>query len=267
MLAGNLGHPPCVPSGVTDLGRSLSFPFRHPAWLGRVLIGAALETVPVLFALPLILSLARARHHFAFHLLALLPIVVLVGLLCRFLVLGYLRRTAKGVLDGTADGLPAWDRPAEDVVEGLKLWLVSVILFLPAIGVTAALTLLFMALTSPHLAWLPVVVVGVPALLVTLFYLPAGLLATIAENEVLAAFAFDRVVGTVGRAFGPYALAILVAIGAEILAQLGLLICCVGIFATRFAAHCVGVHVFATAYRQGMAPSLPPPQLPVGMSI
>jgi hypothetical protein len=267
MLAGNLGRLRCVASGVTDLGRSLSFPFRHPAWLGRVLIGAALEIVPVLFALPLILSMARMRHHFAFHFLALVPIVVLVGLLCRFLVLGYLRRTAKGVLDGTADGLPGWDRPAEDIVEGLKLWLVSLILFLPAIGLTAALTLLFMALTSPHMAWLPLVVVGMPALLVTLFYLPAGLLATVAEDDILAAFAFDRVAGVMGRAFGAYLLAILVAIGAEILAQLGLVICCVGIFATRFAAHCVGAHAFAVAYRQGMPAPLPPPEPPVGLGI
>jgi hypothetical protein len=176
-----------------------------------------------------------------------------VALLCRFLVLGYLRRTAKGALDGTADGLPAWDRPAEDVVEGLKLWLVSVALFLPAVGVTAGLTLLVMALTTPATAWLPLVVLGPPSVLITLLYLPAGLLATVAEGDAFAAFDFERVAETIGRAVGPYALAFLVAIAAEIIAQFGLLICCVGIFVTRFVAHCVAVHVFATAYCQGIA--------------
>jgi hypothetical protein len=252
---------------VTDLGRSFSFPFRHPAWLGRVLMGAALEVVPFLLALPIILSAVKMHHRFPWHAFAVLPFAALVALLCRFLVLGYLRRTAKGVLDGTTDGLPAWDRPAEDIVEGLKLWLVSVALFLPAIGVTAGITLLFMALTSPGMAWLPLVVLGPPALLITLLYLPAGLLATVVDDDILAAFAFDRVAGVVGRAFGAYVLAGLVAIGAEILAQFGLVLCCVGIFATRFAAHCVGVHAFATAYRQGLPESPPPPELPVAAGV
>ena len=44
----------------------------------------------------------------------------------------------------------------------------------------------------------------------------------------------------------------------SIIAQLGIVICCVGIFATRFVAHCVAVHAFAAAFRQGAAP------LPVG---
>ncbi len=228
-------------------------------------MGAALEVVPLLMALPVVLSAVRMRHHFPWHLLAVLPFAALVGLVCRFLVLGYLRRTAKGILDGTADGLPAWDRTGDDIVEGIKLWLVSLALFLPAIGVTALFTLLFMALTSAKMAWLPLVVVGPPALVITLFYLPAGLLATVAEEDALAAFNVEHVTHVIERAFGPYAIAFLVAIGAEILAQFGLVICCVGIFATRFAAHCVGVHVFATAYRQGAPASSPPPGLPVGV--
>lgn len=252
---------------MSELGASFSFPFRHPAWLGRVLIGAALEVMPVLLVLPIVLAALKLRHHFPWQSFAVLPLVALVALVCRFLVLGYLRRTAKGVLDGSADGLPAWDRPAEDIVEGLKLWLVSLALFLPAVGVTAGLALLVMALTSPAMAWLPIVLLGPPALLITLVYLPAGVLAAVAEGDAFAAFDIERVAEIIGRAFGPYALAFLVAIAAEIIAQFGLLICCVGIFATRFAAHCVGVHVFATAYRQGVPTSSPPPGLSVGIGI
>jgi hypothetical protein len=246
---------------VSELGASFAFPFRHPAWLGRILVGASLEVVPVLLALPTILSLLHARHRPTFHQLAMLPIAIVVGLVCRFLVLGYLRRTARGILDG-ASGLPAWDHLGEDIVEGLGLWLVSLALFLPALGVTAGLTLLVIALTSPAMAWLPILLVGTPAVLVTLFYLPAGLLATVAEDQLMAAFGFDRVTGIIGLAFGPYALAFLIAIGAEIVAQFGLLVCCVGIFATRFAAHCVAVHAFAVAYRQGASPAPTAPGTP-----
>jgi hypothetical protein len=247
-----------VPSNVSELGRSFSFPFRHPAGLLRLAAGAALEMIPLLLALPVIMVALGRWHRPFWPSLMLLPFAAVVGLVCRFLVLGYLRRTAKGVLNGTSDGLPAWDRPAEDLVEGLKIWLVAVVLWLPAAAVTVGAMFLVMALASPSAAWLPVVLLGPPAAFVTVVYLPAGLLATVAEGEVTAAFNFEHVANTIGRAFGPYALAFLVAIAAEIIAQFGLLLCCIGIFATRFAAHCVAVHAFSTAFRQGMAPAVAP---------
>jgi len=243
---------------VTDLAHSLAFPFRNPAWFRRLAAGAALELIPLLLVLPMILAVLGRWHRPFWPSLALLPLAAMVGLTCRFLVLGYLRRTAMGVLNGTSDGLPPWDRPADDLVEGLKIWLVAVVLWLPAVAVTAGAMFLVMALTSTSVAWLPAVLLGPPAALATLVYLPAGLLATVAEGDVSAAFNFDRVAGTIGRAFGPYALAFLVAIAAEILAQFGLLLCCVGIFATRFAAHCVAVHAFSIAYREGMATAVVP---------
>ncbi len=238
---------------MSDVGGSFAYPFRNPAWLGRILVGAALDVVPVLLVLPAVLTLVRHRHAPSPPALALVALAAAVGLAGRFLVLGYLGRAAAEILKGTSTGLPAWDRMGDDLLEGLKLWLVAVALWLPAVAGTAVLSLLVMALASPALGWLPVILVGPPAAALTLAYLPAGLLAMIAQGEAGAAFAFERVVGTAGRAFGSYAIAFLVAFGAEICAQLGLVLCCVGIFATRFAAHCVAVHAFATAYREGSA--------------
>jgi hypothetical protein len=236
---------------VSELGASLSFPFRDPAWLRRVLVGAALELVPLPLVLPVVLASLGRWHRLGWSSFALLPLAAVVGLLCRFLVLGYLRRIAKEVLEGTSHGLPPWDRLAEDLLQGLKLWLVAVVLWLPTIAMTVGVMLLFMALASPSAAWLPAVVLGPPLVLATLAYIPAGLLATVAEGDPLAAFDFDRVARRAARAFGPYALAFLVAIAAEIIAQFGLLLCCVGIVATRFAAHCVAVHAFASAFGEG----------------
>ncbi len=240
---------------MSDLGASFSFPFRNPVWFRRVLAGAALELVPFLLIAPLALAAFGHRHRPGWASFLLLALAALVGLLCRFLVLGYLARTAGGVLAGTGEGLPPWDHPAEDLVEGLKLWLVAVLLWLPAVAVTVGVMLLVMALTSPAAAWVPLVLLGLPAALITLAYLPAGLLATVAQGDAFAAFDFERVVARVSAVFGPYALAFLVAIAAEILAQFGLIACCVGIFATRFIAHCVAVHAFAAAYRLGPSPA------------
>ena len=243
---------------MTDFGRSFSYPFRGPAWLNRVVVGAMFELFPVLLLLPAVVTIVRRHRLPTARGLVLLPFAVLIALAARLVVLGYLRRAAKGVLDGGADQLPAWDRFAEDLAEGLKVFLVGIGLWLPSVAVVAGLTLLVMAVSSPEWAWLPLVLVGPPAALLTLAYLPAGLIASIAEEEMAAAFDLDRVARLVGRAFGPYVLAFLVAIAAEIVAQLGLVVCCIGIFATRFVAHCVVVHAFSTVYRDaGPSPSPP----------
>ena len=240
---------------MSDLSTSFGAPFRHPAWFRRVLVGAALEGLPVLLFLPTLAGLAgHAHRHLPHPALALLPLAVLVALAARFLVLGYLRRVALDALEGGSAGLPPWDRPAEDLVEGLKLWLVAMALWLPAVAVTAGLALLVMSVTNPAMAWLPVILVGPPAALATILYLPAGLLSAIAGRNAAQAFDVDRVATAIGRNLGPYLLAFLIAIAAEIVAQFGLLLCCVGILATRFVAHCVGVYAFATAYR-GVPPA------------
>ena len=250
---------------MTEISRSFAAPFRDPAWLRRVLVGAALEGLPALLLLPTIAGIFGHGHRLLPRPgLTLLPVAALVALAARFLVLGYLRRVA---LDGTQPhpaGLPAWDRPAEDLVEGLKLWLVAMALWLPAAAVTAGLALLVMSLTNSAMAWLPVILVGPPAALATVLYLPAGLLSAIAGRNAACAFDVDRVTAMIGRNLGPYLLAFLVAIAAEIVAQFGLLLCCAGIFATRFAAHCVGVYAFATAYRDAAPASVSPAAAPAG---
>ena len=223
-------------------------------------MGAILEVVPVVLVLPIVIGLARHRHLVSMPVIMLLPAAAALGLAGRFIVFGYLGRAAREVLDGSSTGLPAWDRMGDDLLEGLKLWLVAVALWLPAVAVTAGLALLVMALASPGLAWLPVILLGPPAALLTLAYMPAGFMAAVSEGEIGAAFRVERVTAIAGRAFGPYALSFLVALGAEIVAQFGLVLCCVGIFATRFIAHCVAVHAFATAYGQGLhgAPPVSP---------
>jgi hypothetical protein len=237
-----------------EFGRSFACPFQQPTWPLRVLVGASLEVVPMLAAVPLVVSIIHRRGGLLPTQLPLLGMVAAAAFATRWIVLGYLRRLAKETLAGEDRGLPAWDRFGDDLVEGLKLWLVALGLFLPAIGITACLALLFGALGCHTVAWLPVLILLPLAALATLFYLPAALLATVAEGEPWAAFDIGRVGSVIGRAFGPYVIAILVAFASEILAQLGFLILCAGIFATRFIAHCIAVHAFASAYREGAPP-------------
>jgi hypothetical protein len=249
-----------------DVGRSVSYPFRGSVWLPRILVGALLEVVPLLAALPLLRMVLRSSHHLRPGGLVWLPFAALVGLACRLCVIGYMRRIVIDVLAGADRELPPWDRFGEDFVEGLKLWLVMLALWLPGLGlVLAAMFLVGMAAWSGA-AWLPAVIFGPPVALVTLFYLPAGLLNAIATGDIGRAFDIPRVTARIGRTFGPYLLAFLFAVATEIFAQTGLILFCVGIFATRFVAHAMTVHVFASVFardeRMPATPQGPVPYVP-----
>jgi hypothetical protein len=233
---------------VIDIGTSVAFPFRDPAWPHRVLVGAVLEVVPMILVLPVLVSIPNLPRRPHPGVLAFIPLAAAVGLASRFIVLGYLRRLSLAVLGGTPGGLPAWDRMIDDLLHGLKLWFVGVALFLPAIAVMTGLALLAMVVVSPGAAWLVAVLVGIPSALLTLLYLPAALVATVSAGSYAAAFEVERVLARIGKIAGAYALAFLVTIAAEIFAQLGLLAFCVGILATRFIAHCVAVHAFSSAW-------------------
>jgi Protein of unknown function (DUF4013) len=233
-----------------EFGASLSYPFRNPRWVVRALVGAALEVLPILVALPLIPSLFRRHAEFRLPDLPLFGVALVAGLVCRFVILGYLARVARDALGGGGAGLPAWDRFEQDLVEGLKLWLLTIGLMLPALGITASLALLFGAIGLHAAAWLPFFALLPLLLVVTFFVLPAALVASVAEGEMTAAFDLRRVTGVIGVAFGPYVLAFVLALAVEIVAQLGLVLFCVGIFATRFLAHAIVVHAFASVYRQ-----------------
>lgn len=242
---------------MADLGKSLASPFRDPAWPARTLVGAALEVMPFLLALPLILRFLHRGFHFRAREAALLGLASLLALLCRWVEIGYLRRLTRDVLAGAGDTMPRWDSFGEDLLEGFKLWLVSLGIFLPAIGTAAALVFATAALGAPRLAWVPAALVLPPLALLTLFYLPAALLTAIAGNDLGAAFDVGRVVAVISAWPSRYLLAFVVALIALLLAQLGFLLLCVGVFATRFLAGCIAAHAFASAYGESVPGRIP----------
>lgn len=241
-----------------ELGASLSFAFRGPFWPRRLLAGAALELAPLLVVVPVLITFAGSGRSPS-SLWGLLPILLLLSLASRWLLLGYLRRVAMAAMSGSRDGLPPWDRMDEDLLEGLRLWIATIGLLLPGVGLTAAVALLAGTVTTPALAWVAAALVGPPAIAVTLVYLPAGLLAAVAAGELSAAFRFQQVGRHLGRVAGGYTMAALVAVTVEVLAQLGLVLLCVGVFLARFLAHCIAVHAFASAWRAGMPGSAAAP--------
>ncbi len=237
-----------------DVGASFAFPFRGRRWLRRVLAGGALETLPLLLAAPVVVELLSGDGPDP-ALLIWLPPLAVVSLACRLAVLGYLRRIARGILEGTLGEPPSWARPGTLVVEGLSLWLVATTLWLPAFALAAAAVALaaFFGSTAP--VWLPAVLAGVPAALVTLFLLPACLVAAVEGNNLALALDLRAITARIARAPGGYLAALAFALATEVLAQFGLLLLCIGLFVTRFAAHVMAVHALATAWRSMPAPA------------
>lgn len=99
-----------------DLPRAIKYPFSGEGALVKTLLGGMLA----LFAL------------------TLLPV---------FLLLGYQLRIIRAVLDGTDDELPEWNNIGEDMVNGLLVFLGTLVYYLPAfilvgLGVSAALSAL-----------------------------------------------------------------------------------------------------------------------------
>ncbi|HPW55397.1 MAG: DUF4013 domain-containing protein [Thermoanaerobaculaceae bacterium] len=233
---------------------SFTFAFRQPGWLRRVMIGAGFELVPVLIALPV---LVRLRHlgEEPYHLPAVLVPTIVLALAARFVVLGYLRRVVRAAATGSVVGLPAWEAIGTDLVAGATLWLVAVGFCLPAAVVSFVTWFVLLELGGAVAAGLGMLTVALPAFAATLALLPAALVAAITEDDPAAAFDLPRVFARLRRAAGPYVLAFLVAFAAEILAQLGLLLCCLGVVPARFLAHCVTAHAFGTAFRNPSGPS------------
>lgn len=237
---------------------SFLFAFRQPGWLRRVMVGAGLELVPALLVVPMLARLWDLGEE-PRHLPGMLVPAILLALTARFIVLGYLRRIVRAAAAGTVCDLPPWDEIGADLVAGATLWLVSVGLCLPAAVVSFVTWLVVMELGGGVAAVLGTLAVALPAFVATLALLPAALVTAITENDPAAAFNLPRVLARLRRADGPYVLAFLVAFAAEILAQLGLLLCCVGVVPARFLAHCVTAHAFGTAFRAPPAPPQPPP--------
>ena len=178
---------------------------------------------------------------------------MLTALVCRWVQFGYLRRIAADVLSGGHGGMPAWDRFDTDLAEGFKLWIAAIVLFVPALAVSGGLALLMGAVGLAGWLWLPLAFVLPLSLLATVIYLPAGLANAVAEDSVLAAFDVETVMYRAGVATAAYVLSLAVAVAAEILAQLGLIVLCAGIFVTRFLAHCITAHAVASAWQEAIA--------------
>jgi len=199
--------------------------FEDPFWIRKILIGGL------------------------FYLLAFL----LVGIP---FVLGYCARMMRNVIRGDAKPLPEWDDLGEYFAEGLQLFLVWILFFLPTI-VLGALFIGGMAAASG--VGMPEEVAGcsagvflllfIPLLLVSSIIVPAALTRAIAEQRMGAAFEFGKVLQFISKNFVNYLIVIVIYLIANFVAQFGIILFCIGIVLTSFWSILIPGYALAHTYR------------------
>jgi hypothetical protein len=213
-----------APQGSVDFGRSFTFVTEDPEWIKKILIGG-------------VFSLACA---------------VLVGIP---FVLGYFSRTLRNVVAGEARPMPEWDDLGGIFNEGLRLTAVYLVYALGVFAVVAALgcvmVLPFLALGGGRhhisdalgvLGGLGIVAFWGLMMLASLamgVYLPAALARSALRGTVADGLAWREILVFITANLANYLITLVIYLLASFLAQVGFLLCCVGVFPAAFWSYMV----------------------------
>ena len=213
-----------APAGTLDFGRCFTVVTDDPSWVKKILIGGV------------------------FTLLC----AILVGVP---FVLGYFARTTRNVAEGVDRPLPDWDDLGGTFSEGLRLTAVYLLHVLGVMAVMGALGCLAMlpvmalggarshedaAQAAGALSGLAMVAVYGLTMLFSLalgVYLPSALVRVAMLGSVAEGFAWRENFAFIRANLANYALALVVGIVGGLMAQVGVLLCCVGVFPAAFWGH------------------------------
>jgi hypothetical protein len=226
-----------APSGSLDFGRAFTSVTEDPDWIKKILIGGA------------------------FALLS----SVLVGIP---FVLGYFGRTLRNVVAGNARPLPEWDDLGGIFSEGLRLAAVYLVYLLGVAVVFGGLGCLLMAPVMflggarssefdpsqavgaiSGLAMVALYGLFMLASLAMAVYLPAAIARAALRGTVADGFDWRAVMAFIKANLGNYALSLVVYLAASLLAQFGIILCCVGLFPAVFWSYVVFAHALGQTIR------------------
>lgn len=186
------------------------------------------------------------------------------GLFCGigiFALMGYQKRIAQAV--GNGQDVPApeigFDRIGEDIVEGLKIFVIYLVYLLPSImiqmcagvangvltgqGGDAAEVGAVISIASMCL-YLPLQILGT-------FLAPAGIVRFANENSLGAAFQIGEVFGFAKKHLVNLLLVFVIGIASQFIASFSLLLLCIGIFWGIAFASMVNAHAWGQLLRIG----------------
>ena len=208
-----------------DFVRALRFVVEDPDWIKKILIGGL------------------------FTLLS----VILVG---APFVSGYFVRLVRNVARGEARPLPEWDDLGGLFMDGLRALAVYLGHVLAAMILPVSVGCLLGVVMGgasqagggsarealgmlAGLGMVAVYGIGALLMLVLMLYVPAALMRFVLYNRVAAGYEPREVVGIIRRNLGNYLLAIVLYLVANMASQLGVVLCCVGVFPLGFWSVCI----------------------------
>jgi len=200
-----------------DIGASFSYMFQDENWLKKILIGGVVGFIPIL----------------------------------NFAALGYVIQVIRNVRDGQALPLPEWDRFGQYFVDGLWLFLILLVWFIPLIlvaclqGIGAAIVgenqdaaqaygIVSACFGCLIALWALIVAAVSPAIMVR--YAEVG--------QFMAGFQFSEILGVISANVGAYIIAVLLTWVAGLIASLGVILCVVGVIFTQFWSYLVIGNLF-----------------------
>jgi Protein of unknown function (DUF4013) len=219
--------PPAGGSGQTfNFGRAFTYVFEDPDWVKKIIIGGLFQ----------------------------LASMFLIGIP---FVLGYFARTMRNVMNGVQRPLPEWDDFGGFFGEGLKLFVVGFLYFLPLAILYFGSFVGAAILGSQHSDAGQILGCGMGGLMCVVFVLvfvvaillPAATTLVVADGSIASGFAFGRILGYVRANAANYLLAFLAHFLANFLSQFGMILLCVGVFFTGFWSLLVAAYAYGDAYR------------------
>lgn len=227
--------PPPVPPGggsrTIDFGRPFTYVFEDPRWVPKILIGGLMYLLGIF----------------------------LIGF---FFVAGYAARLARNVAAGEARPLPEWDQWGEDLIDGVRIFGVVLVYYVPVIliaiiafGGGAALTAVAADQSSDVGALFGS---GFMSVGICLFYalilaimviLPAAILLVVMRQSFTAGFDFGTIFSYIRENLANYVLALAIYLITSFIGQFGVILFCIGVIFTSFWALVATTYAFGEGYR------------------
>jgi hypothetical protein len=215
-----------------DVGKSFSFVFEDDQWITKILLAAGILLLGLLFSW-----------------LLLIPLILAFALLG-----GYSVEITRRAMKGQLSGLPEWDNWGELLSEGIKVIVIGIVYALPLIVLSICLSIpisIFASENAEGLSTLFSLALSCASLLYAIamsIVLPAAIAFYVAHDDLGAAFRFGEVFAFVRNSLSTYLITFLMSWVAQLIGQLGSIICGVGWLATVPYAYMVTGHLYGQAY-------------------
>lgn len=217
-------HGPQSQRRELDFVRAFTFIFKDPDWVRKTVVGGLFVALSFL----------------------------IVGI---FIVMGYAARLARNVVAGHDLPLPEWDEIGEMLVEGIKLFVVTLAYISPMILVYAAVMFAAIVSGSSDAAEALGVLSGcmmlliIPLAILLMILLPVALVSVAVTGSIASAFDLPEIVRFIRHNFVNYILAVVIYLVANFLSQFGVALLCVGVLFTTFLYYLVATWAFAETWR------------------